>query len=251
MLVISHLSKTYKGGTKAVDDLSLEVLPGDIFAFIGHNGAGKSTTIKSIAGVLDFEGGEILVGGHSVRTNPLDCKKILAYIPDNPDLYEYLTGVQHLNFIGDIFGIPADVRTERIRQVAQAFDLEQDLGDLVSSYSRGMKQKLAIIGALLHDPDLLLLDEPFVGLDPLASRTLKDIMGEMCGRGKAVFFSTHVLDVAERLCNKIAVIHEGRLIFSGTMAGLLGTRKGASLEDIYMDLLGQPERSPGSAHEAY
>jgi ABC-2 type transport system ATP-binding protein len=237
MLEIKKFSKTYRGGVRAVDRLTLHVEPGDLCAFIGHNGAGKSTTIKAIAGVLSFEEGEIAVGGHSVREEPMACKKLLAYIPDNPDLYEHLTGIQYLNFIGDIFGIPSEVRTERIARYSGLFDLEPSLGDLISSYSHGMKQKLALISAVLHDPKLLILDEPFVGLDPLASRALKDLMRALCADGCAIFFSTHVLEVAEKLCNKVAVIHQGRLLFTGTMSGLLGRKKGASLEDIYLGLL--------------
>lgn len=251
MLEIKEFSKTYRGGVQAVSRLTLSVGPGDLCAFIGHNGAGKSTTIKAIAGVLSFEEGEITVGGHSVRTEPMACKKLLAYIPDNPDLYEHLTGIQYLNFIGDIFGIPSGVRTERIARYSGLFDLEPNLGDLISSYSHGMKQKLALISAVLHDPKLLILDEPFVGLDPLASRALKDLMRDLCADGCAIFFSTHVLEVAEKLCNKVAVIHQGRLLFTGTMSGLLGRKKGASLEDVYLGLLdgasGKPAPGKGPA----
>lgn len=251
MLEIKEFSKTYRGGVRAVDRLTLNVEPGDLCAFIGHNGAGKSTTIKAIAGVLSFEEGKITIDGHSVRTEPMACKKILAYIPDNPDLYEHLTGIQYLNFIGDIFGIPSELRTERISRFSRLFDLESSLGDLISSYSHGMKQKLALISAVLHDPKLLILDEPFVGLDPLASRALKDLMRSLCAEGCAIFFSTHVLEVAEKLCNKVAVIHQGRLLFTGTMSGLLGRKKGASLEDVYLGLLdgagGESEPVKGTA----
>ena len=239
MLSIMNFSKTYKGGKKAVDDISLQVGAGDIFGFIGHNGAGKSTTIKAVVGVLDFEGGEILIDGHNVKEEPLACKKVTAYIPDNPDLYEHLTGIQYLNFISDIFGIPAAIREEKIKKTADAFELTGDLGDLISSYSHGMKQKLAIISAVIHEPKLLVLDEPFVGLDPKASVELKKIMRELCASGSAIFFSTHVLDVAEKLCNKVAMIHHGKLAFSGTMEALLLEKEGGSLEGIFMEIVNQ------------
>jgi ABC-2 type transport system ATP-binding protein len=237
MLVINNLSKTYKGGKKAVNNLSLYVEPGDIFGFIGHNGAGKTTTIRSVVGVLDFEEGEILINGHSMKTEPLVCKKITAYIPDNPDLYDHLTGIQYLNFVADIYGIPALVREERIKKYSDAFEITGNLGDLVSSYSHGMKQKLAIISAVIHDPKMLVLDEPFVGLDPKAAVVLKEIMREFCGRGSAIFFSTHVLDVAEKLCNKVAMIHHGKLAFAGTMEDMLKVKDGGSLEEVFMEVV--------------
>lgn len=233
MLEIRNLTKTYKGGKKAVSNLSLKVEPGDICGFIGHNGAGKTTTIKCIVGIHDFEAGEILVDGISVKENPLKCKSVLAYIPDNPDLYEYLTGIQYLNFIADIFGVPAEERKKRIQEEADDFEITQALGDLISSYSHGMKQKLAIIGALLHRPKLLILDEPFVGLDPKAALTLKNKMHKLCEEGSAIFFSTHVLDVAEKLCNKVAIIRKGELIAAGDTKELT---KGESLEDVFMEV---------------
>ncbi|MBR0211946.1 MAG: ABC transporter ATP-binding protein [Oscillospiraceae bacterium] len=235
MLEIRHFSKSYGGGKKAVDDLSLHVMPGDIYGFIGHNGAGKSTTIRAVVGVLDFKEGDIFIDGHSVRTEPLACKQITAYIPDNPDLYENLTGIQYLNFIADVFAIDARDREARIRRYADQFEMTADLGSLISSYSHGMKQKLAIISALIHQPRLLVLDEPFVGLDPKASFTLKEIMRQMCDRGTAIFFSTHVLDVAEKLCNKVAIIKHGRLIAAGTMAELT---EGHSLEEAFLEVDG-------------
>ena len=237
MLTIKNFSKTYKGDKKAVDNISLEVKEGDIFGFIGHNGAGKSTTIKSVVGVLDFEEGEILINGHSVKKEPLVCKQITAYIPDNPDIYEHLTGIQYLNFIADIFGIPSAIRQEKIKKYADAFEITGNLGDLVSSYSHGMKQKLTIISAIIHEPKLLVLDEPFVGLDPKAAVTLKEIMHELTAGGSAIFFSTHILDVAEKLCNKIAMIHHGKLAFAGTMEDLLKEKEGGSLEEIFMEIV--------------
>lgn len=233
MLTITNFSKRYKGGKKAVDGLSLTVEAGDIFGFIGHNGAGKTTTIRAIAGVLDFEEGDIRVDGVSVKEDPVACKRLLAYIPDNPDLYDHLTGIQYLNFIGDIYGVGKAEREERIQRYADALELTASLGDLISAYSHGMKQKLAIISALLHEPRLLILDEPFVGLDPKASHTLKELMHELCGRGGAIFFSTHVLDVAEKLCNKVAIIKEGRLIAAGTTESVKGDQ---SLEDVFLEL---------------
>ena len=237
MLTINNFSKTYKGDKKAVDNISLEVKEGDIFGFIGHNGAGKSTTIKAIVGVLDFEEGEILINGHSVKKEPLVCKQITAYIPDNPDIYEHLTGIQYLNFIADIFGIPSAIRQEKIKKYADAFEITGNLGDLVSSYSHGMKQKLTIISAIIHEPKLLVLDEPFVGLDPKAAVTLKEIMHELTAGGSAIFFSTHILDVAEKICNKLAMIHHGKLAFAGTMEGLLKEKEGGSLEEIFMEIV--------------
>lgn len=231
MLEIKNLTKTYKGGYRAVDNLSLKVEAGDIFGFIGHNGAGKSTTIKSVVGVLDFDGGDIFINGRSIKTEPIECKKVTAYIPDNPELYEHLTGIQYLNFMGDVFGVDKQTRTEKIGKYAEVFEITSNLGDLISSYSHGMKQKLAIIGALIHSPKLLVLDEPFVGLDPKASFEVKKIMREMCEGGAAVFFSTHVLEVAEKLCNKIAIIKKGKLVLSGETQEVLD---GASLESVFM-----------------
>lgn len=233
MLEIKNLTKIYKGGKKAVSDLNIHVEAGDIYGFIGHNGAGKTTTIKSVVGIHDFDEGEILVDGISVKENALACKKIFAYIPDNPDLYEYLTGIQYLNFIADVFEVPKEEREARIKEEADAFEMMSALGDLISSYSHGMKQKLAIIGALIHKPKLLILDEPFVGLDPKAALILKNKMHEMCENGSAIFFSTHVLDVAEKLCNKVAIIRGGRLIAAGNTEELL---QGASLEDVFMEV---------------
>ena len=232
ILEIKHYSKSYGTGKKAVDDLSLRVMGGDIFGFIGHNGAGKSTTIRAVVGVLDFTEGEITIDGHSVRNEPVACKRVTAYIPDNPDLYETLTGIQYLNFVADVFGIGAAEREARIRKYADLFEITSDLGDLIGAYSHGMKQKVAIISALIHDPKLLVLDEPFVGLDPKATFTLKEIMRDMCQRGAAVFFSTHVLDVAEKLCNKVAIIKHGRIIASGTMEALT---EGHSLEEAFLE----------------
>ena len=232
MLVIKNMSKTYQGGKKAVDGLSLMVKPGDIYGFIGHNGAGKTTTIKGIVGIHDFEG-EILVNGMDVRKNSLECKKIMAYIPDNPDLYEYLTGIQYLNFIADIYEISRELREEKIKKEAEDLGIYSALGDLISTYSHGMKQKLAIIGALIHEPKLLILDEPFVGLDPEASLILKEKMHGLCEKGSAIFFSTHVLEVAQKLCNRIAVISKGKLVVEGDTKELT---KAKSLEDVFMEV---------------
>lgn len=234
MLEIKNLSKTYKGGKKAVDHLNLTIEQGDLYGFIGHNGAGKSTTIKAIVGVLDFEEGDILIDGHSVKKEPLLCKKVTAYIPDNPDLYEHLTGIQYLNFIGDIFELSKADRENRIQSYGDIFEITMALGDSISSYSHGMKQKLAIISALIHKPKLLILDEPFVGLDPKASLSLKNIMKDMCAEGNSIFFSTHVLDVAEKLCNKIAIINNGKLISSGYMEDLIQDQ---SLEHLFMEVV--------------
>lgn len=233
MLEIRNLTKIYKGGKKAVDSLNLTVEAGEICGFIGHNGAGKTTTIKCMTGILEFEEGEIFIDGKSVRKEPLACKSRFAYLPDNPDLYEYLTGIQYLNFIADVFGISAADREERIRREAGDFEMTQALGDLISSYSHGMKQKLAIIGALIHEPGLLILDEPFVGLDPRAVLVLKEKMHRICREGAAIFFSTHVLDVAERLCTRAAMIREGRLVAEGTMEELT---KGGTLEEAFMEV---------------
>lgn len=235
MLEIKNLTKTYKGGKRAVDNLSIVVHPGDIYGFIGHNGAGKTTTIKSIVGIHDFDQGQILVNGMDVRTQALECKKIMAFIPDNPDIYEYLTGIQYLNFMADIYQVSRKAREERIRSEAESFGIFPVLGDLVSTYSHGMRQKLAIIGALIHDPKLLVLDEPFVGLDPEASLILKGKMHELCGKGSAIFFSTHVLEVAEKLCNRIAVISQGKLMVEGDTKELTRNK---SLEDVFMEVIG-------------
>ncbi|MGN1179717.1 MAG: ABC transporter ATP-binding protein [Suilimivivens sp.] len=235
MLSIKNMTKTYQGGKPAVENLTLTVKAGDIYGFIGHNGAGKTTTIKSVVGIHDFEQGEILIDGMDVKKNPLACKKIMAYIPDNPDIYEYLTGIQYLNFIADIFELPEEMRKERIKKEAEDFGIYSALGDLVSTYSHGMKQKLAIIGALIHEPKLLILDEPFVGLDPEASLILKEKMHDLCGRGSAIFFSTHVLEVAEKLCNRIAVISMGKLVVEGDTRELTRDK---SLEDVFMEVIG-------------
>lgn len=238
MLEIKNLTKEYKGGKKAVENLSIVVEAGDIYGFIGHNGAGKTTTIKCVVGIHDFDEGEITVDGISVKGNPLECKKRIAYVPDNPDLQEYLTGIQYLNFIADIFGISKEERERRIQKEADMFELTASLGDLISSYSHGMKQKLALIGALIHEPKLLILDEPFVGLDPKAALLLKNRMHELCENGTAIFFSTHVLDVAERLCNKVAIIKQGKLIAAGTIGDLT---KGETLESVFMEVVGNAE----------
>ena len=235
MLTIDHLTKHYKGSNKGVTDICLEIEAGDIYAFIGHNGAGKTTTIKCVAGIHDFDSGKILIDGSSIRENPLLCKSRFAYIPDNPDLYEYLTGIQYLNFIADVFNVPARIREELIGRYGNEFEITSSLGDLISTYSHGMKQKLAIISALIHQPKLLILDEPFVGLDPKASVILKNIMREICDGGGAIFFSTHVLDVAERLCDKVAIIKDGSLIASGSMEEIL--KQGESLESIFMEVV--------------
>ena len=234
MLKITHLTKQY-GEKKAVDDLSLEIKPGEIYGFIGHNGAGKTTTLKSVVGILQFDAGEILIDGTSIKTDPLTCKCKIAYIPDNPDIYEYMTGIKYLNFIADIFGVPADVRTERIHKYSDMFEITGDLGQPVAAYSHGMKQKLAIIAAWIHQPRLIIMDEPFVGLDPKAAHLLKGMMREVCDAGGAIFFSTHVLEVAEKLCDKVAIIKGGRLIRSGTMEEVRGD---ASLEDVFLELEG-------------
>lgn len=234
MLKINGLTKTY-GGKKAVDDLTLHIAPGEIYGFIGHNGAGKTTTIKSCAGILQFDAGEIYVDGLSVKTDALECKRRMAYIPDNPDLYEFMSGIKYLNFIADIFCVPADARIERIRKYADIFGLTNDLAQPISAYSHGMKQKLAIISAWLHTPKLIIMDEPFVGLDPKAAHELKLMMHEHCDAGGAIFFSTHVLEVAEKLCDKVAIIKSGRLIASGSMEEVKGD---SSLEDVFLELEG-------------
>ena len=232
MLQIQHLTKRF-GDKVAVDDLSLHIAPGEIYGFIGHNGAGKTTTLRSVAGIQQFDEGEILIGGVSIKTDPLACKRTMAYIPDNPDLYDYMTGIQFLNFIGDVFAVPADARQSRIRDYAGRFELTDDLAQPISAYSHGMKQKLAIISAWLHQPRLILMDEPFVGLDPKASHLLKEMMHEVCAEGGAIFFSTHVLEVAEKLCDKVAIIRRGALVRSGTMEEVKGDE---SLESVFLEL---------------
>ena len=235
MLKIEHLTKTY-GDKKAVDNLNLHIKPGEIYGFIGHNGAGKTTTLKSVVGILQFDEGEILINGKSVRTAPLDCKRDIAYIPDNPDLYDFMTGIKYLNFIADIFKVSVADRQERIRKYADLFELTADLAQPIAAYSHGMKQKLAIIAAWLHQPKLIIMDEPFVGLDPKASHLLKGMMRDVCDAGGAIFFSTHVLEVAEKLCDKVAIIKGGKLIRSGTMEEVKGDD---SLETVFLELEGE------------
>ena len=232
MLQIQHLTKRF-GDKVAVDDLSLHIAPGGIYGLSGHNGAGKTATRRSVAGIQQFDAGEIRIGGVSIQEDPLACKRTMAYIPDNPDLYDYMTGVQFLNFIGDVFAVPADVRQSRIRDYAGRFELTDDLAQPISAYSHGMKQKLAIISAWLHQPRLILMDEPFVGLDPKASHLLKEMMREVCDEGGAIFFSTHVLEVAEKLCDKVAIIRRGALVRSGTMEEVKGDE---SLESVFLEL---------------
>ncbi len=248
MLQIENLCKTYKGGKTAVSGLTLHVCPGDIYGFIGHNGAGKTTTIKAAVGILDFDSGDIRIDGISIRKDPIACKQKFAYVPDNPDLYEYLTGIQYLNFLADIYHISASEREESIAAYTDVLKLSDALGDLISSYSHGMKQKLALAGALLHKPRLLILDEPFVGLDPQAIITLKAIMHRLCQEGAAVFFSTHVLDVAEKLCNKVAIIMQGRLVAEGETAALTG---GRTLEEVFMEVVSNaPSDLAADAHNS-
>ena len=235
MLKTERLTKTY-GEKKAVDDLTLYIAPGEIYGFIGHNGAGKTTTLKSVVGILQFDDGEIIINGKSIRTAPLDCKRDIAYIPDNPDLYDYMSGIKYLNFIADIFGVSAADRKERIRKYSELFELTADLAQPIAAYSHGMKQKLAIIAAWLHSPKLIIMDEPFVGLDPKASHLLKGMMREVCDEGGAIFFSTHVLEVAEKLCDKVAIIKGGRLIRSGAMEEVKGDD---SLEEVFLELEGE------------
>ena len=244
MLEIDHLIKKYKGTDKGVKDISLHVEKGDLFAFIGHNGAGKTTLLKCVTGIHGFDSGSIKIDGIDLLEDPLACKKKFAYIPDNPDLYEYLTGIQYLNFVADIFGVSAKERKERIEKYGRDLEILDACGDLIKSYSHGMKQKLALLSALIHEPKLLILDEPFVGLDPKAALALKTIMREICARGGAIFFSTHVLDVAEKLCNKVAIIKEGHLIATGTMEELIGEKE--SLEDVFMEVL---EGETDTSHE--
>ena len=232
MLQINSLTKRY-GQKTAVDALSLHIQPGEIYGFIGHNGAGKTTTIKCVTGILQFDEGEIFINGQSVRQSPLECKRDIAYIPDNPDLYDYMTGVRYLQFIADIFGVSAADRQARIDRYAELFELTDDLAQPIAAYSHGMKQKLAIIAAWLHNPKLIIMDEPFVGLDPKSSHQLRLLMRELCDRGGAIFFSTHVLEVVEKLCDKVAIIKGGKLIKSGTMAEVKGDE---SLEDVFLEL---------------
>lgn len=233
MLQITHFSKTYPGGKRAVDDLSLEVHPGEMMGFIGHNGAGKTTTLRCVAGILDFTEGEITIGGHSIKTEPVAAKSITAFLPDNPDLYEFLKGIDYLGFIADIYGIPKDERQTRIAKYADAFELTGALGSAIGGYSHGMKQKLALISALMRSPKLLILDEPFVGLDPEAAYTVKGFLRQLCDEGGAVLFSTHVLEVAEKLCDKIAIIKGGKLIECGRTADVVGNQ---SLESVFLEL---------------
>lgn len=235
MLRMEHLTKVY-GDKKAVDDLSLHIQPGEIYGFIGHNGAGKTTTLKSVVGILQFDAGEITIDGISIKEQPLVCKKKFAYIPDNPDLYDFMTGIKYLNFIADVFGVDENTRQERIRKYADLFEITNDLGQSIAAYSHGMKQKLAIIAAWMHDPKLIIMDEPFVGLDPKASHLLKGMMREVCDNGGAIFFSTHVLEVAEKLCDKVAIIKGGKLIRSGTMEEVKGDD---SLEEVFLELEGE------------
>ena len=234
VLEIKNFTKEYSQGKKAVDNLSLSVMPGEIHGFIGHNGAGKTTTIRAVVGVMGFNEGEILIDGHSAKTEPVKCKLLTAYIPDNPDLYDYITGIQYLNYMADMFSVDREHREERIKKYAELFGITDSLGNLVSSYSHGMKQKLALIGAFLHEPKLLVLDEPFVGLDPEAAFHLKQIMRDLCNQGSAIFFSTHVLDVAEKLCDKVSIIKQGKLIISGSMEAVRGS---GSLEDVFMEVV--------------
>jgi len=232
MLKIENLTKTY-GDKVAVDNLSLHVAPGEIYGFIGHNGAGKSTTIKSVTGLLAFDSGEVTVCGKSIKAEPLAVKREIAYLPDNPDLYEFLSGIKYLSFIADVFELPSEVREARIKKYAEIFELTADLAQPISAYSHGMKQKLALISALIHEPKLIIMDEPFVGLDPKSSKAVKDIMREICNRGGAIFFSTHVLEVAEKLCDKVAIISHGKLAASGKMEDVLGNK---SLENVFFEL---------------
>lgn len=235
MLKIEHLIKIY-GDKKAVDDLSLHIKPGEIYGFIGHNGAGKTTTLKSIVGILQFDSGEIYIDGRSIKESPIECKKNFAYIPDNPDLYDFMTGIKYLNFIADIFGVEESVRQERIRKYAEMFEITDDLAQPIASFSHGMKQKLAIIAAWIHNPKLIIMDEPFVGLDPKAAHLLKGMMRDVCDNGGAIFFSTHVLEVAEKICDKVAIIKGGKLIRSGTMEEVKGDD---SLEEVFLELEGE------------
>lgn len=236
MLRIDHYSKTYPGGKRAVDDLTLHVRPGEIYGFIGHNGAGKTTTLRAVAGVMDFTEGTIAIDGHDIKREPVAAKQVTAFLPDNPDLYEFMKGIDYLNFIADLYGIPAEQRTDDIGKYAGAFELTGNLGSPIGSYSHGMRQKLALISAFIRRPKLLILDEPFVGLDPAASHLMKGYLAELCQGGSAVFFSTHVLEVAEKLCHKIAIIKHGQLVKSGPTAELVGD---SSLEDVFLELEGE------------
>ena len=236
MIKIKKVSKTYNGETRALDNISFDINNGEIFGFIGHNGAGKTTTLKSIVGILQFDSGEIYIDGRSIKESPIECKKNFAYIPDNPDLYDFMTGIKYLNFIADIFGVEESVRQERIRKYAGMFEITDDLAQPIASFSHGMKQKLAIIAAWIHNPKLIIMDEPFVGLDPKAAHLLKGMMRDVCDNGGAIFFSTHVLEVAEKLCNKAAIIKKGQLIASGTMEELT---HGQSLESVFMEVVNE------------
>lgn len=247
MLQINHYTKQYTpNGPKAVDDLSLHILPGEIYGFLGHNGAGKTTTIKACCGILDFTEGEILVNGMSIKTQPLECKKIMSYIPDNPDLYEFMSGIQYLNFIGDVYRVPTDIREKRIAEYSAAMGITDALAEKVGGYSHGMKQKLAIVAALMHEPKLLIMDEPFVGLDPKAAFILKQFMRKFCDNGGAIFFSTHVLEVAEKLCDKIAIIRGGKLLASGDIESVKGNE---SLEEVFLELVDDMKIDDGQAQE--
>ena len=241
MLKIKNYSKSYAKGQKAVDDISLEVKKGDIFGFVGHNGAGKTTTIKSVVGILDFEDGDIFIDGKSIKENPIECKKMIAYIPDNPDLYEHLKGIEYLNFIADVYDVTKDKREELIKKYGDMLEITSNFGDLISSYSHGMKQKIALIAALAHDPKILIMDEPFVGLDPTAVYDVKQVMQEMVKEGKTIFFSTHILDVAEKLCSRVAIIKNGKIMAQGSMSEIKGN---ASLEDVFLEL-----DKEGNSHE--
>ena len=247
MLQINHYTKQYTpNGPKAVDDLSLHILPGEIYGFLGHNGAGKTTTIKACCGILDFTEGEILVNGMSIKTQPLECKKIMSYIPDNPDLYEFMSGIQYLNFVGDVYRVPTDIREKRIAEYSAAMGITDALAEKVGGYSHGMKQKLAIVAALMHEPKLLIMDEPFVGLDPKAAFILKQFMRKFCDNGGAIFFSTHVLEVAVKLCDKIAIIRGGKLLASGDIESVKGNE---SLEEVFLELVDDMKIDDGQAQE--
>lgn len=234
ILEIKNFTKTYSQNKKAVDNLSLSVMPGEIHGFIGHNGAGKTTTIRAIVGVMDFNDGEILIAGHSIKKEPVKCKSLTAYIPDNPDIYDYITGIQYLSYMADMFSVKKKQREVLIQKYAEVFGITDSLGNLISSYSHGMKQKLALIGAFLHSPKLLVLDEPFVGLDPKAAFHLKEFMRELCNQGSAIFFSTHVLEVAEKLCDKVSIIKQGKMVVSGSMENVRGSD---SLENVFMEVV--------------